>query len=265
MSKSLLEKSKYYDKEGFQLFFGDTFALLRKMAPSSVDMIFADPPYFLSSDGITCKSGKMESVNKADWDVSITVNEKLRYNQLWIRLCKRVLKDNGTIWISGTLHNIYTIGVALEREGFKIINNITWQKTNPPPNIACRTFVHSTETILWAKKVCKAGKHLFNYELMKAQNGDKQMKDVWTFPLISPSEKACGFHPTQKPLSVLRRILLASTDENMTVLDPFCGSGTTGIASAELNRKFIGIDNVQEYLDIAVKRYESGQQKTLLL
>lgn len=167
-----------------------------------------------------------------------------------------MLKPNGTIWISGTLHNIYSIGMALEQEGFKIINNITWQKTNPPPNLACRCFTHSTETILWAKKDDKKSKHLFNYELMKEENAGKQMKDVWTGSLTKPSEKKCGKHPTQKPEYLLKRIIQASTQPGDVILDPFCGSGTTGVVANRLGRIFIGIDTVEEYLNITKARLE---------
>ena len=247
----------YYDKENFKLLYGDAFLLLKKIKPKSVDMIFADPPYFLSGDGITCNSGKMISVNKGDWDKKIDIKEKYKFNKKWIRLCKRVLKDNGTIWISGTMHNIYSIGMALEEEGFKIINNITWKKLNPPPNISCRAFVHSTETILWAKKDIKNIKHKFNYDLMKKMNNDKQMKDVWETSLTKPSEKKCGKHPTQKPLELLERIIISSTDEGDLILDPFNGSGTTGIMAYKLKRKYIGIDKEKEYLDLTIKRKES--------
>ena len=168
----------------------------------------------------------------------------------------RVLKPNGTLWISGTMHNIYSIGMALEEEGFKIINNITWQKTNPPPNLACKTFTHSTETILWARKDLPKVKYKFNYNLMKEINDNKQMKDVWTTSLTKPSEKKNGKHPTQKPLEILERIILASTNENDLILDPFCGSSTTGIAATKLNRKYVGIDNSKEYLDLSIRRYQ---------
>ena len=170
------------------------------------------------------------------------IKEKHNFNKKWIRACKRVLKDNGTIWISGTMHNIYSIGMALEEEGFKIINNITWKKLNPPPNISCRAFVHSTETVLWAKKDVSKAKHKFNYEVMKKLNDNKQMKDVWETSLTKPSEKKCGKHPTQKPIELLEKIILASTDENDLILDPFNGSGTTGIVANRLKRKYIGIE-----------------------
>ena len=168
--------SPYYKTDDAMLFLGDSFSVLEKLEPESIDMVFADPPYFLSNDGITCHAGRMVSVNKGDWDKVSSIDEKHEFNRAWIRLCKRVLTQNGTIWISGTLHNIYSIGMALEQEGFKIINNITWQKTNPPPNLACRCFTHSTETILWAQKDEKKAKHFFNYQLMKEQNGEIQME-----------------------------------------------------------------------------------------
>lgn len=244
----------YYDEEDFKLLHGDALLLLKKIKSKSIDMIFADPPYFLSGDGITCSAGKMVSVKKGEWDEKIGIKDKHRFNKKWIRACKRVLKDNGTIWISGTMHNIYSIGMALEEEGFKIINNITWRKLNPPPNISCRAFVHSTETVLWAKKDIKRIRHRFNYDLMKQTNGGKQMKDVWDFSLTKPSEKKCGKHPTQKPMQLLERIILASTNEGELILDPFNGSGTTGIVANKLNRKYIGIDKEKKYLDITIKR-----------
>lgn len=244
----------YYETDSEMLVLQNTFEALKKMKPESVHTIFADPPYFLSNGGITCKSGKMVSVDKGKWDKVDSFDEKHKFNRQWIRLCKRVLKPNGTIWISGTLHNIYSIGAALEQEGFKIINNITWQKTNPPPNLACRCFTHSTETILWAKKADKKAKHLFNYQLMKEKNGGKQMKDVWQGPLTSKKEKAEGKHPTQKPLYILEQIIEASTSEGDIVLDPFCGSSTTGVAAKRLKRKYVGIDSEREYIELSKRR-----------
>lgn len=254
--------NKTYFKDGsFKLINDDTFNALEKFEEKIFDMIFADPPYFLSNNGITCSGGKMVSVNKGIWDKSLSVKEKHNFNKKWIKECYRVLKDNGTIWISGTLHNIYSIGMALEEEGFKIINNITWQKTNPPPNLACKTFTHSTETILWAKKDLKKSKYTFNYDLMKELNDNKQMRDVWTTSLTKPSEKKQGKHPTQKPLEILNRIILASTKENDLILDPFSGSSTTGIAAVKLNRRYIGIDNEKEYLDLSIRRYQEIKEK----
>ena len=249
----------YYEDGSFKLIDSDTFKALKKFEAKTFDMIFADPPYFLSSNGITCSGGKMVSVNKGDWDKSISIEEKHKFNRKWIKLCYQVLKDNGTIWVSGTMHNIYSIGMALEEEGFKIINNITWQKTNPPPNLACKTFTHSTETILWARKDLKDVKYTFNYDLMKQLNGNKQMKDVWESSLTKPSEKKCGKHPTQKPIEILEKIILSSTDEGDLILDPFNGSGTTGIVASRLNRKYIGIEKEKEFLDLTIRRKESDK------
>jgi site-specific DNA-methyltransferase (adenine-specific) len=249
----------YFETDNFKLIFDDVFKAIKRFNDKSVDMIFADPPYFLSNDGITCSGGKMVSVNKGEWDRALSINEKHKFNRKWIKECYRILKDNGTIWISGTLHNIYSIGMALEEEGFKIINNITWQKTNPPPNLACKTFTHSTETILWARKDLKNIKYTFNYETMKKLNNNKQMKDVWTTSLTKPSEKKQGKHPTQKPLEILDKIIIASTNKNDLILDPFCGSSTTGISAIRLNRKYIGIDKEKAYLDLSIRRFQELQ------
>ncbi|OPZ76346.1 MAG: Modification methylase DpnIIB [Alphaproteobacteria bacterium ADurb.Bin438] len=250
------DKNIFLKSDNGILICDDSFDALTKIKEQSVDMIFADPPYFLSNDGITCKSGKMVSVNKGNWDSGKDLKQKHEFNQKWIALCKKVLKDDGTIWICGTFHNIYSVGLALEEAGFKIINNITWQKTNPPPNLACKCFTHSTETILWAKKDIKKSKHIFNYKHMKEINDGKQMKDVWSGALTKPSEKKMGKHPTQKPEYLLERIILSSTNENDLILDPFCGSGTTCVVANRLNRKFIGIDNCKDYIEITKKRLE---------
>lgn len=254
----MIDKSNlFYSNENCSVFLGDSFELLNSIEEKSIDMIFADPPYFISSGGISCHSGKQVSVNKGDWDTTLSIEEKINYNRKWISLCRKVLKDDGTIWISGTFHNIYSIGVALEMEGFSIINNITWIKPNPAPNLACRCFTNSTETILWARKQLtpkKKGKHTFNYSLMKKLNEGKQMKDVWLMNLPSKAEKVFGKHPTQKPVVLLERIILASTNEGDLILDPFNGSGTTGVAALNLKRKYIGIDNNKEYLEITKKR-----------
>lgn len=255
-----MKSKKYIDLDNFILYHDDCLKRLKKIDKKSIDMIFADPPYFLSNGGVSCHSGKQVSVNKGQWDEGLSPNDKLSFNRKWIRACREILKDDGTIWISGTYHNIYSIGVALELEGFSIINNITWQKPNPAPNLACRSFTHSTETIIWARKQLtpkNKGKHYFNYELMKEMNDNKQMKDVWLLSLPSKKEKINGKHPTQKPLSVLERIILASTKENDVVLDPFNGSGTTGIACLNLNRKYIGIEKEKEYLELTKKRIEA--------
>ncbi|MBR3224435.1 MAG: hypothetical protein IKF78_03845 [Atopobiaceae bacterium] len=244
----------FYKDEVSKLLHGDAFEVMGELPDGSFDMVFADPPYFLSNDGISCSGGKQVSVNKGEWDRSYGIEEKHDFNRRWIRECYRLLTLNGTIWISGSFHNIYSCGMALEQEGFRILNNITWQKLNPPPNLACRCFTHSTETILWAQKNDKKAKHYFDYTLMKEINGGKQMKDVWEGTLTPKSEKACGKHPTQKPLYLLDRIIQASTREGEHVFDPFVGSGTTCVSAKRLGRLSTGIDASEEYLSIAAER-----------
>lgn len=236
----------------FTLLKGDCVELLNQF-DFKFDMIFADPPYFLSNDGISVQSGKMVSVNKGDWDRSQGFEKDNEFNFNWLKACKEHLTENGTIWISGTFHNIFSVAQMITELDYKILNCITWAKTNPPPNLSCRYFTHSTEFILWARK-SKKSSHYYNYELMKNINGGKQMKDVWNLPAISPWEKTCGKHPTQKPLALLTRIILASTEKGAWILDPFTGSSTTGIAATLTNRKFLGIDKEEKFLTISKNR-----------
>lgn len=238
--------------ENFYLLKGDSISFLHQF-DFKFDMIFADPPYFLSNDGISVQSGKMVSVNKGDWDRSNGFEKDNEFNRKWLEACKEHLTDNGTIWISGTFHNIFSVAHMLTELNFKILNCITWAKTNPPPNLSCRYFTHSTEFIIWARKSKKASHH-YNYELMKKINGGTQMRDVWSLPTIAPWEKSCGKHPTQKPLALLTRIILASTEKNAWVLDPFTGSSTTGIAANLANRRFLGIDKEEAFLEISKNR-----------
>ena len=238
----------------FNLLHGDTFELLPQFN-FKFDMIFADPPYFLSNGGISIQSGKVVCVDKGEWDKGMPQEEINQFNQEWISLCREKLKDNGTIWISGTYHNIFSVANALTSLGFKILNVITWAKTNPPPNVSCRYFTYSTEFIIWARKSEKVA-HYYNYELMKQINGGKQMRDVWLMPAIAPWEKKCGKHPTQKPISVLARIIMASTKHGTWILDPFAGSSTTGIAANLLGRRFLGIEREQEFVEISKARRE---------
>lgn len=238
----------------FTLLFGDTFELLPKF-DFHFDMIFADPPYFLSNGGISIQSGKIVSVNKGMWDKSKGFDADNDFHRRWIQLCRDKLKDNGTIWISGTYHNIFSVAQALTELSFKILNVITWEKTNPPPNVSCRYFTYSTEFIIWARKHSKVP-HFYNYKLMKAINGGKQMRDVWTLPAIARWEKSCGKHPTQKPLALLTRIILASTQENAWILDPFAGSSTTGIAASLVGRRFLGIEKEIAFVEMSKQRRE---------
>ena len=244
----------YYksDNRDFTLLNGDCVELMNSFE-FKFDMIFADPPYHLSNGGISVQSGKMVSVNKGDWDKSKGYETDYLFDKTWLTACRDKLRNDGTIWISGTYHNIFTIARCLVELGFRILNCITWVKTNPPPNLSCRYFTHSTECILWARKEPKVS-HYFNYELMRKINGGKQMRDVWRLPAIAPWEKTCGKHPTQKPLCVLSRIIQASTRPGAWVFDPFTGSSTTGIAANLFGRRFLGIDNSVDFLQISKAR-----------
>ena len=238
----------------FTLLKGDCIELLNSFE-FQFDMIFADPPYHLSNGGISVQSGKMVSVNKGIWDKSHGIDVDYNFDKEWLSACRNKLKDNGTIWVSGTYHNIFSIARCLTELNYKILNCITWVKTNPPPNLSCRYFTHSAEYILWARKSAKTP-HFYNYELMKEINGGTQMRDVWNLPAIAKWEKTCGKHPTQKPLSVLSRIILASTKAGAWILDPFTGSSTTGIAANLLGRRFLGIDQEEDFLRLSKARKE---------
>lgn len=238
----------------FLLANGDSFKLLKEF-DFKFDMIFADPPYFLSNGGISLQSGKVVSVDKGEWDKGMSQDEVMAFNMEWLRLCRDKLKDNGSIWISGTYHNIFSVANSLTVLGYKILNVVTWEKTNPPVNISCRYFKYSTEFIIWARKMKKVP-HKFNYELMKELNGGKQMTDVWRMPAIGRWEKTCGKHPTQKPLRLLVRIILATTSQGDWILDPFSGSSTTGIAANLCGRRFAGIEQEEAYCLLSKARRE---------
>jgi site-specific DNA-methyltransferase (adenine-specific) len=248
-------------RRGITIYLGDCLDVLASMPENSVEVVFADPPYFLSNDGITCHAGRMVSVNKGKWDRSRGADENHEFNRAWLAACQRVLTPNGTIWVSGTSHVIHSVGFAMQQLGFKLLNDITWVKPNPPPNLSCRYFTHASETVIWAAKGVKS-KHVFNYKLMRELAGGKQMKSVWSLQAPSRDEKRFGKHPTQKPLGLLERIILASSNEGDTVLDPFMGSGTTLIAAAQLRRKTIGVEMSREYIDKALQRLGESASET---
>lgn len=275
--------ASYGDKKPFSIYYnnpdrsirllkGNCIETLNQARENSVDMVFADPPYFLSNGGMTCHAGRMVSVDKGKWDKSKGLRTNHEFNLEWLKACKRVLKPNGTIWVSGTTHIIYSIGFAMQELDYKILNDIVWYKRNAPPNLSCRYFTHSTEIVLWAAKDEKS-KHYFNYALMKQLNNGKQMRNLWKFTgdeethpvdnvweISSPHtvEKKFGKHPTQKPTELLTRIILASTQERDLILDPFCGSSTTGVAAVLLNRRYVGIDLEEEYLKLSKRRLEEA-------
>ena len=245
--------SYYKSKSGdFTIIQGDCVESLSKFK-FGFDMVFADPPYFLSGGGISYQSGQIVCVDKGEWDKPTTPEEMDAFNLKWLTAVREHMKENATIWISGTHHNIFSVQQQLLKLGFKILNVITWAKTNPPPNISCRYFTYSTEFIIWARKSAKVA-HYFNYDLMKELNGNKQMTDVWQLPAIGKWEKSCGKHPTQKPLGVLARIIQASTEPGAWILDPFNGSATTGIAANLLDRKYLGLELEDEFLEMSKAR-----------
>ena len=237
----------------FTLYKGDARLVVPCIPQTQVDMMFADPPYFLSNGGFSVQAGKCVSVNKGDWDKSHGLVSDTEFNYQWIKACREKLAGSGTIWICGTFHNIFSVATVLSELNFRILNAVTWQKTNPPPNLSCRFFTHSTELIVWARKQKKVA-HYFNYDLMHKIAGDKQMTDVWRMPAIAPWEKSCGKHPAQKPIALVVRAILAATQEDACVLDPFAGSATTGVAANLVNRKFVGIEQEEDFLDIAAAR-----------
>ena len=244
----------YYQStdENFSLYKGDSLQILSQIS-NQFDMIFADPPYFLSNGGKKIQGRRMVSVNKGEWDKKKSSDDIDKFNQEWINQCKPLLKDNGTIWVCGTYHNIFSVEKCLKNAGFRIINIITWQKSDPTPTWGNLHFNFSSEYIIWAKKTPMAN-HYFNYELMKQLNGGNLMPDVWKLPTVGLWEKTCGKHPTQKPLRLLYRIILASTKVGEIILDPFAGSSTTGIAANLLGRKFIGIEQDEDFLLLGKKR-----------
>lgn len=228
----------------------DCIDCLKRIKSYSIDMIFADPPYFLSNDGLTIHSGRIVSVNKGEWDKRRNYQNINEFTKNWLSESFRVLKRSATIWVTGTSHNIFDVYNIMKKIGFKIINIIIWHKLDPPPLIYKNKFKFSYEFIIWAKK----GKdHFFNYQYTYMLNNE-EMHDVWNLPAVSMKEKIYGKHPTQKPECLLERIILSCTKENDVILDPFMGSGTTCVVAKKFNRAYIGIEKEREYFEIVQKR-----------
>jgi site-specific DNA-methyltransferase (adenine-specific) len=243
-----------------QFYHGDRLALMQALPDGSFDCIWTDPPYLLSNDGTTCVAGRRRSVNKGAWDRSGGVAVDHAFNREWLGECWRLLKPAGTIWVSGTHHVYLSAGMAMLELGFRILNDIVWEKPNPPPNLGCRCFTHASEMLLWATKARRGGpqRYTFDYAAMKAENGGRQMKNVWRIGAASKSEKGHGKHPTQKPLELIERCLRASTRPGDRVLDPFAGSGSTGVACLRLGRRFTGCELEAAYAHIAARRLQAA-------
>lgn len=253
---------------GLALYQGDCLKFLDKLCAAageegSFDAIFADPPYFLSNGGITCHAGRMVTVDKGDWDKSRGADENHAFNLEWLRRCREALKPNGTLWVTGTQHIIFSVGFAMQQLGLKMLNTISWEKPNPPPNLSCRYFTHSTETVIWAARSEKS-RHTFNYDLMREANHGKQMKTVWRISAPASAEKSFGKHPTQKPVALVERCLLASTNKGDLVLDPFLGAGTTAVAAARLGRRCVGIDLDGRWVRVAADRLQDALSRERL-
>lgn len=245
----------YFSDACTTLYLGDCLDVLSRLAANSVDLIFADPPYNLSNGGFTCHAGRMVPVHKGEWDKSKGIDVDFEFTCEWLSACKRVLKRTGTIWVSGTQHVIFLVGFAMQKLGFHLLNTVTWYKPNAPPNLSCRYFTHSNELLIWASPARgKKLQHTFHYDEMRRRNDGRQMRDVWILGAPLADEKVYGKHPTQKPLELLNRIISASSDRGSLVLDPFNGSGTTGVMAVALGRKYIGIDTEKNFLEVTKKR-----------
>ena len=283
LKKAALDRARYSAGPGYTLYSGDCLELMPALPDASFDLVFADPPYFLSNGGFTCQNGRRAPVDKGDWDQSRGREDDYQFAVRWLKECQRILKPTGALWVSGTQHVIFSVGFALQQLGFRILNTITWYKPNASPNLSCRYFTHSTELLIWASP-CGGGKllHQFNYQAMKAQNGGKQMRDVWNLPRVGEEElapdgtgrvwsqnaprkdeKEWGRHPTQKPVRLLQRVIESCTDASALVLDPFSGSGTTGVAAIALARRFVGIARQAAYLALSERRIRAACQRTL--
>lgn len=252
-----------YGEPGAVVYRADCVKLMKLMPAGCVDVIFADPPYRLSTGGVTVKSGQLASVDKGEWDRSAGFEEDHRFNLRWLKEARRVLKADGTLWVTGTHHIIFSLGFALQSLGFRIINQIAWEKPDPVPNTLHTAFTHAHEALLWASKG-KGARHTFNYDLINSPNPAGQVSSVWRIPTVPGREKRHGYHPTQKPLKLVRRALLASSRKAELVLDPFVGSGTTAVAAKELNRTFVGAELEEEYAELAARRIEATERGRVL-
>jgi len=252
-----------FGEPGAVVYLADCMELMRLMPAGSVGAVFADPPYRLSNGGITLKNGRLASVDKGSWDRTLGSFEKdHEFNVRWLREARRVLKPGGTIWVSGTHHAIFSVGFALQTLGFTVINSVVWEKPDPPPNALHTAFTHAHETLIWAVK--SGARHTFNYDVINSRDPRSQVSSVWRISPPSRREKLHGRHPTQKPLRLVRRALLACTREGDLVFDPFCGSGTTAVAAKELNRTFVGAELEEEYARLAARRVEASERGGVL-
>ncbi|MCL2566910.1 MAG: site-specific DNA-methyltransferase [Alphaproteobacteria bacterium] len=258
----------FYEDDNTCLYCGDSLKILKKIEDNSIDVIFADPPYNMQLRGDLFRpdQSKVLGVGDSSWDYFDSFKDYDDFSLAWLKEVKRVLKEDGTLWVIGSYHNIFRIGKIIQDLDFWILNDIIWAKSNPMPNFKGTRFTNAHETLLWCSQG-KDSKYHFHYHSMKILNDDKQMTSIWDMPICSGNERirtdGKTLHPTQKPVDLLNRVLLASTKIGDIVLDPFLGSGTTGVAAKMLGRKFIGIDKETTYLEIALERIKNTTFKNL--
>lgn len=235
---------------------GDAADVLRSLPENSIGCLWADPPYFLSGSGTTCRGGMRAPVAKGGWDLPRTWEDQVKFHARWLSAGSHALRHDGSIWVAGSHHSIAAVRAAAEFCGrLKVQNEVVWAKTNPPPNLGCRCFVHAHEYVLWMTPTW--GRHVFRYKAMKARNGNKQMGDVWI--MSSPRVKGRPRHPAEKPISLVSRCVDATCPEQGLVVDPFCGSGTTSIASmrSEYGLASLGVDSDMSWVTVARDRIRS--------
>ena len=241
---------------------GDSVDVLRQLPDCSVDLIFADPPYNLQlkSDLRRPDNSKVDGVDDA-WDQFASFEVYDEFTRNWLRECQRVLKDDGAIWVIGSYHNIFRVGATIQDLGFWVLNDVVWRKTNPMPNFRGTRFTNAHETLIWCAKSESQKKYTFNYDAMKVMNDDLQMRSDWLLPICTGKErlKQNGekAHATQKPEALLHRIILATSNKGDVILDPFFGTGTTGVVAKRLGRHYIGIEREADYVDLAIKRLKT--------
>lgn len=241
-----------------QILMDDCIEEMAALPDACIDMVFADPPYNLQLGGNLYRpeGGRVDAVDN-DWDKFDTLAHYDAFSKAWLREARRILKPNGSLWVIGSYHNIFRVGTALQDEGFWILNDIIWRKTNPMPNFKGTRFTNAHETLIWAS-TSEEARYTFNYRAMKTLNDELQMRSDWSFPICSGQERlkrnGTKAHPTQKPEALLYRLMLATTKPGDVVLDPFFGTGTTGAVAKRLGRHFIGIERERAYVDVAQER-----------
>src|SRR3954468_2344979 len=248
-----------------EILVGDCIAELEKLPPESIDLVFADPPYNLQLENVlTRPDASLVDAVDDDWDKFSSFSHYDAFTRAWLLACRRVMKKNATLWVIGSYHNIFRVGATLQDLGFWILNDIVWRKANPMPNFRGKRFTNAHETLIWAAKGAEARAYTFHYEALKAGNDDLQMRSDWFFPLCTgeerlKDERGRKVHPTQKPESLLARVLLSASNPGDVVLDPFFGTGTTGAVAKRLGRRWIGIEREPDYIAVAQGRIDQVQ------